>query len=216
VNITAVRRRRLIAILAGFLLVVGVAVGGLANPPAARASTCPEMVFDNTSRIELLHTNCDVSILAESSSATYQQSAVSPNGSTVAFASLGNSNGSGADYPANGIYVMNIDGTNEHQLTFPEPCNSGCDEFNDYFPSWNNDGTKLVFDRFGVVTGDSYYTNKIMTINADGSGLATLISVTDGGSVGSPVFSPDGTKIAYTSNAASGGGSSDPIPRVSR
>jgi hypothetical protein len=207
VNITAVRKRRLIAILAGFLLVIGVAVVGVVNPPAAHASTCSEMVFDNTVEIKLLHTNCDVSILAEdpSSSVSDQLSAVSPNGSTVAYSSLDHSGDNNyPDYPLDGIYVMNIDGNNAHQLTFPMPCSSGCDEYEDLYPSWNNDGTVLAFERYGSSTG----TSQIYSVKADGSSGLTNLS-DNSNFEQQPVFSPDGSKIAYTSTEYSGLSGSD-------
>ncbi|MGW6283310.1 hypothetical protein [Kribbella sp. NPDC055071] len=101
----------------------------------------------------------------------------SPDGSRIAFAS-----------PA-GIFVVNVDGTFLTQLTRPK------DEgptFEDKWPAWSPDSTKLVFSRccgsdFGV---------GLMTIQANGTGLRWLTFDHHT----QPAWSPDGSRIVYTYN----------------
>ena len=79
-------------------------------------------------------------------------------------------------YTNNGIWVINADGTGEQQLT----------ERN-YTPVWSADSSRIIY-------GNSRGT---WTINTDGTNQQQLASVR---SVGPPVWSPDGTRSAYTNN----------------
>jgi dipeptidyl aminopeptidase/acylaminoacyl peptidase len=96
--------------------------------------------------------------------------AVSPDGAKVAFI-------------ANGLHVMNIDGSNVTQIA---PSRFGMDH-----PSWAPDGRQIVFS---VWEGRS----ELHIINADGSGERTL---TDSTNVDQfdyyPAWSPDGKKVAF-------------------
>jgi len=82
------------------------------------------------------------------------------------------------------IFVADADGKNQYQLT--------SNEANDIDPSWNVDGSKIVFcsDRNG--------NNDIYVMNANGSDQTRLTF--DGASDIQPCFSPDGSKIAFASN----------------
>jgi Tol biopolymer transport system component len=101
----------------------------------------------------------------------------SPDGTKLAFGAT--LSGPYGDYAR--IFVVNRDGTGLRQLT-PEVAatdykwDGGC--------SWSPDGTRLVFERTGV----------LFFINADGTGL-----VSTGVSGAEPAWSPDGTQIAYES-----------------
>ena len=84
------------------------------------------------------------------------------------------------------IFVVNKDGTGLRQLS---PDVAPTDYTFDAGSSWSPDGTRLVFDRFGV----------LYLINADGTGLvSTGISGTN------PDWSPDGTQIAYGNTSLDG------------
>jgi dipeptidyl aminopeptidase/acylaminoacyl peptidase len=88
-----------------------------------------------------------------------------------------------------GIYIMNTDGTGQTRLT------SGCFANRyDSSPSWSPDGDTLTFVE-NILGGSSVWGSEISTINADGTGRRAL-----GASGSGPVFSPDGTKIAYAKN----------------
>jgi Tol biopolymer transport system component len=102
----------------------------------------------------------------------------SPDGTKLSFS--GALPGPNGDYGR--IFIVNRDGTGLRQLspeiapTDPYVYDSGS--------SWSPDGTRLVFDRMGV----------LFLINADGTGL-----VSTGVSGTNPAWSPDGTQIAYGS-----------------
>jgi Tol biopolymer transport system component len=99
----------------------------------------------------------------------------SPDGTKLAFS--GTLPGPYGDYGR--IFVVNRDGTGLRQLS-PEV--AATDYKYDGGPSWSPDGTRLAFDRSGV----------LYLINADGSGL-----VSTGISGVHPQWSPDGTQIVY-------------------
>jgi Tol biopolymer transport system component len=101
----------------------------------------------------------------------------SPDGTKVSFS--GTLPGPYGDYGR--IFVVNRDGTGLRQLS-PEV--AATDYKYDSGSSWSPDGTRLVFDRSGV----------LFLINADGTGLAST-----GVNGANPAWSPDGTQIAYGS-----------------
>jgi eukaryotic-like serine/threonine-protein kinase len=91
------------------------------------------------------------------------------------------------------IFMINIDGTNETQLTSME--NGACQ------PSWSPDGSRLVFIspcRQRVDSPrESYTDTSLFMINADGTGLKQLMNIP--GADLEPAWSPDGKRIAFTS-----------------
>lgn len=97
----------------------------------------------------------------------------SPNGSRIAFASRRSGNSE--------IYVMNANGTGLVQLTD--------NPLDDIAPAWSPDGSRIVFVR----APEFYQEGKILVMNADGSGVASLQQ--EGWM---PAWSPDGTRIAFT------------------
>ena len=80
------------------------------------------------------------------------------------------------------IYRMAPDGAGQTNLTNdPRP---------DFQPAWSPDGSKIAFSRI-----DFDGSQNLWLMNADGTGQ-TKISSVDGGE---PAFSPDGTRLSYTS-----------------
>jgi len=98
------------------------------------------------------------------------------------------------------IYVMNTDGTNQIRVT-NHPAN-------DLRPSWSPDGTKIAFDTRrhagpgieimpGTWAWDPDENLEIYVMNADGTNPVRVTNHPAGDS--SPSWSPDGTKIAFSS-----------------
>lgn len=85
----------------------------------------------------------------------------------------------------NRVAVMNADGTGRKGLT---PF-GGTDEIN---PKWLPDGSRIVFER------RKPKDSNIMVINPDGTGAAPLLATRFWDT--NPIPSPDGTKIAFTSD----------------
>jgi Tol biopolymer transport system component len=84
----------------------------------------------------------------------------------------------------NEIYLMNTDGSNQHNLT-QNPAN-------DYFPMWSPDGSKIVF----ASNRDS--SNEIYVMDNDGGNLVNLTNHPANDSY--PSWSPDGNSIAFLRN----------------
>jgi len=94
------------------------------------------------------------------------------------------------------IYVMNSDGSNVSQLTFPNPARDSTghvkDTTSNYHPAWSPDGTKIAF-------GSTRDTNpQIYVMDPNGSNVVRLTH--NSAADGQPAWSPDGTKIAFATD----------------
>lgn len=97
------------------------------------------------------------------------------------------------------IFVMDVDGTDVRQLT-----TTG----SDYNPSWSPDGTQIAFSREddSKADADTVVTSDIFVMNADGSNVHRLTETRPRSTDFNPVWSPDGTKIAYLAGVTGGPG----------
>ncbi len=85
------------------------------------------------------------------------------------------------------IYVMNADGTRQTRLT-----NSA----GSYAPSWSPDGKKIAFQAYVEPSppGDPIH---LFVMNADGTGVVDVSGSVGLIAAGAPVWSPDGSTIAF-------------------
>jgi Tol biopolymer transport system component len=109
----------------------------------------------------------------------------SPDGTKIVFGEARSLNG-GRTFQ-NRIAVMNADGTGRRALTpFGGP--------NEINPEWMPDGQRIVFE-FLRTTGPK---SDLAIMNADGGGVRTLLATPAYET--NPVPSPDGTRIAFTTD----------------
>jgi Tol biopolymer transport system component len=87
------------------------------------------------------------------------------------------------------IWVMNANGSNQH-LVLAET------NYSENRPSFSPDGSKIVFGRCKLLVLDGD-TCAIYTIGVNGVGLTPITSFLLDTTQRSPMFSPDGTKIAF-------------------
>jgi TolB protein len=119
----------------------------------------------------------------------------SPDGSQIAFDGARKETGGWPN-----IYVMRVDGTGVQRLTRGRALRLG--------PTWSPDGRKILFEQF--VSNQFVGTGKperidLYTINPDGSGREKLTRVrSEADHCACPVWSPDGSKIAYEGMGVNG------------
>jgi hypothetical protein len=113
--------------------------------------------------------------------------APSPDGTKLAFIKVPPE---GGNYE---IYVMNTGGGGETRLT-----NS---PGNDEWPAWSPDGSEIAFTSDRAHADGSY---EVFKMNADGTGVVQVTNSPPTKSAMRADWSPDGTRLAYMSNAEDG------------
>ena len=88
------------------------------------------------------------------------------------------------------LWVMNADGSDQHQVTHLGGANFG--------PSWTRDGKRLIFSSNYRDPRSGNFD--LYLVNLDGTGLEQI--TTDSGFDGFPMFSPDGKKLIWASQRA--------------
>jgi Tol biopolymer transport system component len=110
----------------------------------------------------------------------------SPKGDLIAYAKMDYFSDQGLiENPAWDIFVMNVDGTQQIQLTD--------DPGNELEPSWSPDGEKIVF-----ISDSNGPDFDIYVMNLDGSNVTQLTD--DSANEFGPVWSPDAKQVVFSSD----------------
>jgi TolB protein len=103
----------------------------------------------------------------------------SPNGQKIAF-----------DTREQNIFVINRDGSDLEQLTYPNPSFGGSTR-----PDWSPDGRQIAFVRVIAATKTQMRNTQIWVMNADGSDPVLLMDRAN-----EPDWSPNGQRIVFSSS----------------
>ena len=109
----------------------------------------------------------------------------SPDGLRIVFVHLN------ARFRQPQIWIMDADGSNQHRL-FSDPW------FEDRTPSFSPDGTKVLFSRCQNDPDVDQGRCAVATVNIDGTGITRLTEPQAEELAFWPVYSPDGSQIAFS------------------
>ncbi|HYX54503.1 MAG TPA: hypothetical protein VE783_13680 [Candidatus Limnocylindrales bacterium] len=125
----------------------------------------------------------------------------SPDGKKIAYTSMRALDGSNAPIGAVNIWVMNADGSGSVPLT-----RLTTTLVSSIHANWSPDSSKIAYDSTRALEGYNMIgaTTNIWVVNADGTSPAALTTLRFAPSV-FPVWSPDGTKILFTSSRSIAG-----------
>ncbi len=162
---------------------------------------------DNTREIFVI--NADGTGLTQLTSApspyhsgSFYRTALSADGSSIAFASTADLTGGNADHSFE-VFVINTDGTGLTQLSADPVVDST-------HPSISGDGSLVTFATESLLTPGppAVYQGEVFVVNADGTGLTQLTNA-PGKYSWWPRLSEDGSAIVFCSNADLTGGNAD-------
>ena len=138
--------------------------------------------------------------------------AFSPNGSKVLFRSTASDLGGGTDSNGNyDVFVVDVDGNNLVRLsTVGGNAGNGFSEPIGFSP----DGSKVLFSSTAsdLVGNDTNGATDVFVVNVNGTGLLRLSSFEGNAANGASLpigFSPDGSKVLFSSTATNLGGGTD-------
>jgi TolB protein len=143
---------------------------------------------DGTGELNLTRRNCTGKCLGS------EEPAWSPDGSQIAVMRAFGPISDAGNAAKVALFVMNADGTNVRQLTQRDPGSGTAD----HIPTWSPDGQRIAFMRWNA-TARPRNASAIWSMNADGSDARLLRRIPrrwPGG--GSPDWSPDGSRILFT------------------
>jgi Tol biopolymer transport system component len=160
---------------------------------------------DGQGEIYLMDADGSNQINLTNNSASDADPAFSPDGSQIVFSS-----NRGCHAGTVGLFIMNIDGTNVKRLTGTTQAPDGspfCEPEVDTYPSFSPDGTKIVFVS-SLVPGGPPTQRNIFSIDVSAGSPSNLTQLTNGHwNDIRPVFTPDGTKIVFSTDRNSSFGS---------
>jgi Tol biopolymer transport system component len=185
----------LTVILTGIVVLLSTFASACAAPAAAtKASGLPSLLAFLSDRSQTVHIytikpdGTDLAYTSFDNQTFDGMPAWSPDGTRIAFSS-----NQSDDYD---IWSMSADGRDRRQLSNRPGW--------DTMPRYSPDGTKVAFvgEYKEGVTEDEKPTYEIMVMNSDGSGLTRLTksSTTGNGWNSVPTWSPDSSKILFSTN----------------